>query len=382
MNTNDMPLITLNGTPEQRGYHYGQAAQNLIAAVVQKWRHNLGTYGKNNQTTEPVNADDYLAAFYQQTDYLSAIEQWAPDLLAEVQGIAEGAGQRFEDVLGIQLADEEWIFGLRRGLDKPTEKCTAFAVPDAENGLSYAGQNMDIGSWVDGRQVLLRVMPSVAANGQPTPEALVFSKAGSVGLNGVNAQGLGITCNTLSQLNHATNGLPVSFIVRTVLQQHSIDEAEAFLRRIQHASGQNYMLSSKGDMRCFECCGTSVVRYAPEKYQGRLFHSNHPLVNTDENDFLAPEKRRSDNTVARFDSICHRLGDSEQTLTLADIKAALSAHDNAEHPVSRNANKTGSAIGFTAGSSIYEFSDKPRLHLAAGPPCVTDFKTFDFKTLN
>lgn len=382
MNTHHMPVIELNGTPEQRGYHYGQTARDLIATVIQQWRKNLGSYGKNNQTTDPVNADDYLDAFFQQTDYLSAIEQWAPDLLAEVKGIAEGSGQTFENVLGIQLADEEWIFGLRQGLDKPTEKCTAFAVPDAHNGISYAGQNMDIGSWADGRQVLLRVMAGVNAKGQVIPEALVFSKAGSVGLNGVNANGLGITCNTLSQLNYATNGLPVSFIVRSVLQRQTIDEAEDFLRSIQHASGQNYILSSKGDMRCFECCGTSVVRYAPENNQGRVFHSNHPLVNTDNNNLLPPDKRISPTTIPRLESICGRLGDPNKTPTLDDVKAALSAHDHPDYPVSRNANKTGSAIGFTAGSSIYELSDKPRLHLAAGPPCVTDFLSFDFNTLN
>jgi len=134
-------------------------------------------------------------------------------------------------------------------------------------------------------------------------------------------------------------------------------------------------------MRCFECCGTSVVRYAPEEYQGSVFHSNHPLVNQDECDVLPPEKRRSKNSVARIDSIAHRLGDTSKSITLDAIKAALAAHDDPENPVSRNSNNEGSSIGFTAGSSIYELSAVPRLHLAAGPPCETAFEVFDFKTL-
>ena len=376
MNTHDMPVIELSGSPKARGYHYGKTAKPLIASVLESWLANLGSFAQNSESRQKADPDQYLKDFYRDTDYLSAIKKWAPDLLEEAKGIAEGAEQSFEHILGIQLADEEWIYGLRRGLDKPTEKCTAFGVADGQQGISYAGQNMDIGRWVEGKQVLLRVMPTANA-----PEALVFTKAGSIGLNGVNANGLGITCNTLAQLNEARDGLPVSFIVRSVLQKQSIDEAEDFIRRIPHASGQNYILSSAGDMRCFECCGSSVVRYIPEPDQGRVFHSNHPLVNTDENHLLPPERRRNPNTLARLDSICQRLGENNPSPSLASIKAALAAHDNPDHPVSRNIDQSSSAIGFTAGASIYEFTQPPKLHLAAGPPCETEFLTFEFKTL-
>ena len=374
MKTADIPVIELTGTPRERGRVYGEVARPLIAKMVASWRKGLGTH---HQCVEPIDTDGYLSELLSQNNYLSAIKQWAPDLLEEVKGIAEGSGQTFENILGLQLIDEEWVFGLRRKFAKPTTKCTAFGVPNQANGVSYAGQNMDIPSWVDGHQVLLRIMPT-----DTSPEALIFSIAGNIGgLNGLNAKGLGITCNTLPQLNYSIDGLPVAFIVRTILAQQSIDEAEQFLHSIKHASGQNYILSSPGDMRCFECCGTSVVRYAPEKYQGRVFHSNHPLVNQDECDILPPEKRRSKNSIARFNSICGRLGDIATSLTLDDIKAALSAHDDPENPVSRNTKDDGNPIGFTAGSSIYELGSIPRLHLAAGPPCETAFELFEFKTL-
>ena len=197
-------------------------------------------------------------------------------------------------------------------------------------------------------------------------------------LNGLNASGVGVTCNTLPQLSFATDGLPVAFIVRKILQQNTIGEAEVFLRNIKHASGQNYILSAANDIRCFECSGNTVIRYQPEEYHGRVFHSNHPLVNKDTVNLLPPEKMLSNNTLARFNSISDRLGTHSNSPSLLDIKAALSAHDDAENPVSRNTNQGGSAIGYTAGSSIYEFSDNVRLHLASGPPCETEFLTFEF----
>ena len=375
MKTADMSVIELSGTPRERGRLYGETAKDLIAKAVEAWKADLGNFNQGNASVKTQNPDAYIEEFLSQTNYTKSIQKWAPALLEEVRGIAEGAGQDFQIMLGFQLIDEEWVYGLRRGLDKPINKCTAFGLPNQKNSISYAGQNMDVPSWVEGLQVLLRVMPKDNA-----PEALVFTKAGSIGLNGLNASSLGITCNTLAQLNYATDGLPVSFIVRSVLERSSIEEAEQFLRSIKHASGQNYILSSPEDMRCFECCGTSVVRYAPEKYQGRVFHSNHPLVNPDENNLLPPDKKRNKNTVARLDSISNQLGDMSREMTLKDIKAALAAHDDHENPVSRqiNSNNVSSSIGYTAGSSIYELGATPRLHLAAGPPCETDFKIFEF----
>jgi len=374
METMDMPVIELSGTPRERGRTYGEQARDLIAEVANCWHQDLGGFLKGEAQASESHREAYLKDFLEQTHYISAIQQWAPDLLEEVKGIAEGAGQSLNTILALQMMDEEWVYGLRHGLDKPISKCTAFGIA-AHDGISYAGQNMDVPAWVEGRQVLLRIAAT-----EQTPEILVFAIAGTLGVNGLNATGLGITCNTLAQLSYADDGLPVLFIVRKVLEQQSLDQAEHLLQSVKHASGQNYILSSDNAMRCFECSGSSVVRYIPVNHPERVFHSNHPLVNQDETDLLPIEKRRSPNTLARLASISQRLGDNKQPVTLAAIKAALAAHDDAENPVSRVLGQCtqGNAIGYTAGASIYEFSAPPRLHLAAGPPCETGFDVFEF----
>ena len=374
MKTADTLVIELSGTPRERGQIYGETAKNLIADIVNQWRADLGNFGQDSRNAKPIDTDAYLQDFLAETHYLKAIKQWTPDLLEEVTGIAEASGQRFDDILGLQLMDEEWIYGLRRRLTRPTHKCTAFGIPHQGESNSYAGQNMDVGSWVDGKQVLLRLMPDGESD---SPEGLIFTIAGNLALNGLNANGLGVTCNTLAQLNHSTKGLPVSFMVRALLSKANIKNADTFINSVPHASGQNYILSSHGDMRCFECCGSSVIRYAPEAYQGRVFHSNHPLVNTD---VTQPPLVSSpmENTEARLHAICNRLGHTSKPVTFDEVKAALSSHDDPNNPVSRNTNNEGSSIGFTAGSFIYEFGNKTRLHMAAGPPCETAFEVYDF----
>jgi len=377
MKTADIPVIKLTGTPRERGRIYGEAAKLLIARVVQAWREDLGNFKVGSASVPNSEPNAYLSEFLSKTNYIAAVQLWTPHLWEEVQGIAEGAEQHVDNILGLQLIDEEWVFGLHRNLDKPTAKCTAFGVSMTNNNPSYAGQNMDIPSWVEGYQVLLRVTPTATA-----PEALVFSIAGSIGLNGVNAAGLGVTCNALPQLSHSSDGLPVLFIIRSILEKRTIDEAERFLSEIPHASGQNYILSSRHEMRCFECSASRVDRYAPQYLQGRVFHTNHVLVNPDRSVVAAQVDSKPNSSRARLDSIETRLGNASRTVTLEDAKAALSAHDDPANSVSRviNPHNSTSSIGYTAGSSIYELGDTPRLHLAAGPPCETEFKVFDFKT--
>ncbi|MGX4675854.1 C45 family autoproteolytic acyltransferase/hydrolase [SAR92 clade bacterium H246] len=372
MNTCQMPVIELRGTPRERGRQHGEMLKPQVQGAVNSWLQDLGSFGRNSTTSKPLESKQYLENLFSETNYLKAISHWAPDLLDEVRGIAEGSGQPFEYILGLNLMDEEWIFGRIRNMDRPTDKCTAFAIPGGIEGSGFAGQNMDISSWADGKQSLLRI-----GGHNNAPESLMFTIAGCIGLNGLNASGLGVTCNTLSQLQHAVDGLPVLFIIRKLLEKSNIDEAEQFLRSVRHASGQNYILSTGSEMRCFECCGKSVIRYEPAHLKGRVFHTNHPLINSDISNIPALN-RSSESTFARLNSITQRLGDVSRVIAIDDIKAALSAQDDPDNPVSCDINLGGSSIGFTAGSSIYEFSEPPRLHLAAGPPNKTEFKTYEF----
>ena len=377
MNTSDMPVIELRGSALERGRGYGESVKQSIEAVVESWRADLGNFRLRSDSGFVFNhnPDEYINSFLSNTHYLRGIQRWSPTLLEEVKGIAEASGQDFKTILALQLVDEEWMFGLRKSLVKPTDKCTAFGIPRQQNKVNFSGQNMDMPSWVEGNQVLLRILST-----NDSPEQLVFSYAGLIGLNGLNASGLGITCNTLAQLKGSIYGLPVTFIVRSILDHASLNEAEQFLYSIKHASGQNYIISSPDVIRCYECSATRVVIYEREHQKGRVFHTNHPLVNEDKIDGFSFDETKEDNSRARLLSITNRLDNLHKKLTITDIKSALAAHDDPDHPVSRRkpSEKVTDSIGYTAGSSIYELTVPPKLHIAAGPPCETNFETYIF----
>ena len=373
MQTDLLSIIDLTGSPRQRGRIHGESLRAQIHGLIALHRQFISDFFG-------VDPDVYLARFRDHGDFGPALRRWAPDLLDEVAGMAEGADIDFESMLQHQLIDEEWAFGFyhwRPVVER--NKCSAFAVAAEAGHPAFAGQNMDVPRYIDGGQVLFRITEPDSGR-----VSYVFSYAGLIGLCGMNNAPIGITCNTLNQLRPSRTGLPVAFIVRQVLSCGSVEEARAFVRFIDHASGQNFIVSGRDGAHCFECSAGKVVEFAGEAGGRRLCHTNHVLANDDVGDFdllmrALPEGERLhfSNSKQRYASINGRLGDPSRPVDLAAVKAALSAHDDPQNPVSRTYNDThGSYIGFTAGSLIYDYGAPPRLHVASGPPCSTTYRTF------
>jgi hypothetical protein len=237
---------------------------------------------------------------------------------------------------------------------------------------------MDIMSWTDGFEVLLHIKHQ-----DSSLESFVFTYAGLIALNGLNSRAIGICCNTLLQLDQRSDGLPVAFIVRGVLEKHNYHDATNFVQKIKHASGQNYTIGGPEKVSAFECSANKAVEFVPYEGATRVYHTNHPLVNDDQGIFqevlrkLPPEKRPQSptNSEIRFSSLERRLKDRPKRITVDTAKAILSSHDDPKNPICNHPEEHG---GLTAGCMIYELSEHPTLHLAPGPPCSTEFKTYKF----
>ncbi len=377
MNTSEMKVLTVGGSPRERGRAIGESLREDIHTVMEKHEQaickRLGFPPK-----------DYYAAFDEFSAYLDAVNKWAPALLEEVWGMADGANIEPEKMFRFQLMDEDWFFDSYHYAPqaKVHSKCTAFGVVNQEGSPTYAGQNMDITSYVEDHQVLLRIQYP-----ESDLESLVFTCAGFLVLCGMNNAPLGVNCNTLMQLGCRPDGLPVAFVARSLLEKASFDEAVAFLENTTHAAGQNYTLSTAGRVGSFECSPNKVVEYRPRADGLRVCHTNHPLANDDTGRFeeLAKSKYGSSqvhntNSCSRLASIAARTVNREGIVNLEDLKSALRARDDPDNPVCRDhsTNIEASAIAYTAGSLIYEYGQKVQLHLAAGPPSESDFVSFRF----
>ena len=381
-----LPIVTLTGSALERGRAHGAALRPLIQTHVARWLDWLGA-----NTGEDPRA--YVAALVSQTNFRPVIERWTPGLLEEVRGIAEGAGVDEALIFGLQLPDEEWWFRLDRQLAGARagavgEACSSVGVRPAAGHTPLTAQNMDMPDYMDGLQTVLHLRPSGGApEGEPEPDAYVFTVAGLIALNGVNRAGVSTCCNALTELAHAADGLPVAFVHRGLLAQPSLAAAEAFVRGVPHASGQNYLLGSRERVTAYECSAHAVVEVPAEAGRPNFWHTNHALVNDDlqrsptEFEALPEAVRRSflgsrDNSTARYCAVEDRLRPASGALDVSEVKAILSAHDSPRHPVCRH--KPAHAGWMTIGSTVMTLGEPPALHIAPGPPCSTAFEELTF----
>lgn len=359
----ELRVITLEGSPYNRGLMHGRTLKSEINELVRLWKADLEKEYK-------MKADAFVAKFLKQTDFTRAIKKWTPELLEEVRGIADGSGVDFDTIYAFQLVDEMWA----NGEDIAAEHCTSIGVNKRGENPALVAQNMDIPLFYHGYQTLLHVKHSSGL------ESFVLTAPGLIATNGLNSSAVAITCNTLTQLRPAREGLPVAFIVRGVLERRSLEEAEQFIRGINHASGQNYIIGGAEKAKSLECSAGKVTEYRPYPGADRTYHTNHPLANDDFNPRYVERLNKNNKTLLegayycyRFESVEKRLRDRAKVVDVAAIKETLSSRDweegKGKAPISNSS---------TYACVIMVLSETPTLHIAPGHPHSTAFQTFAF----
>ncbi len=354
-------VLEISGTPRQRGRAYGEGLRPLIAERDRSWRREIETRTK-------ISADDFIEDFLQRTNFIPAIERWTPDLHEEVKGIAEGSGLSYRAILAAQFMDEEWWFQRQY-----RNHCSSFGAAARDGHPALVGQTMDLPNWMDGFQTLLLIRGA-----RPGLDAYVVTAAGMIALMGMNSGGLGVSVNTLMQLNASADGLPVAFITRRLAETPALAEAVNFLQQVRHASGQNYILGDAAGVRDFECSAGRIAEY-PGAADGRIWHTNHPLANRDlRTDLTEPWwERQARDSGCRLEALARRF-EGGSAFTTDKAAALLTSRDHPEFPVSQEI--TDADDGFTFAAMIAELGPKPQLLIAPGAPSRHPFAAFDFDT--
>ena len=356
----ELRVLELSGAGYERGLQHGRQLKVEIAKIVDLWKNDL----RAQSGQEP---DALIKLFLSETAFTPAIKKWAPDILDEVRGIAEGAGQPLETMFAFQLVDEIWVY-----LDaKAAHHCSGLGVVRGGGHPAFIAQNMDLESFRDGFQAVLHI-----AGDGARPEQLVFTSAGLVGVNGVNARSVGIACNTLLQLSACPDGLPVAFVVRAVLASASGDEALKFVREVRHASGQNYIIGVGDRVYDLEASAGKVVEFKPFPDGRFVYHTNHPLINDDLKPWASMDEISLADTKTRLASVRDRLGDDPAAVDEEAIKTILRSKDSPHHPVCRTLQPGPSA--FTFGATIMTLSGTPALDVTMGPPDTNAFVRLRF----
>nr|WP_198151838.1 C45 family peptidase [Kibdelosporangium sp. MJ126-NF4] len=309
--------IEISGEPHDRGRQHGEAAAGQIAAAIEY----------------------YARAFEQQTrlswpDILERAVAWQdligkdyPDMLAEMTGIAEGAGVRLTEIVALNCRGEILY---DTGLSTQNDGCTSFSLagPAAGDGHVYAGQNWDWRHQVRDTVIIVRVVQP------PKPTVIMQVEAGQIGRHGANSAGIALNANGLGGRFDNSVGVPQTVIRRQVLDSSNIADAIGILSRTRAHIASNALLThASGFAIDMETTPGAVFWEYPDK--GLLVHGNHYQAGVPVQ-LAATYRPMSPDSLLRVPQARRGLAAAAVTEKPADVRTAIhtAMSDHLGHPES------------------------------------------------
>ncbi len=211
----------------------------------------------------------------------------------------------------------------------------------------------------------------------------MLSSAGLVAMNGINSESIGVTVNTLMSLNASSEGLPVACVIRGILLKTDKKSALEFLQKVNHASGQNYIIGSVDSVYDYEASASKVVRFIPVANNPSLvYHTNHPISNDDVKPWYQDQLRKVlsgetvSNSSTRFTAIKNRLDIGSPNFSENTIKETLRSKDSEKYPVCIT--YQSDKDGFTFSSIIFTLGKHPTVQLTNGSPDQSEYRLHKF----
>ena len=358
-NTNGLTIVHLKGTAHERGAAYGRLLQQEIAETVSAWRKEL-------ELSFDRDFSMIIQDFFRETNYRAQIETVDPELLEEVYGMSETSGIDFNTLLAFQMSEE--LFTVYKQDNR--RNCTAVGKTRTDSTASILAQNMDPDQFLHDHPVVLHIIPP-----GNEPEQFVFTSAGLLGLAGMNEQGVAVTCMSMSMLNSETAGLPVVSVIRKILLQPGLEEAEVFLNQTSFAIPQCFGLGGPEGVRCFECSANRIEEFYPFKDRDVVLHTNFSIRNRDFNKEFIKLLEQYGKTVddpyfcPRYFLAYDLIEEYNMSLDVERIETILRLPMPELEPI-LNEN--------TLGTLVMELSNKPTLFLSVGHEEGSEFHRLTF----
>jgi isopenicillin-N N-acyltransferase-like protein len=315
------PLIEVSGSARERGQRHGLQAKARIARSIATYARLFAYCGIDWQGAQRLGAG-----------YRDLIGDLDPALLAEIEGIASGAGRKVDEILALNARTEILppsypgephpdrsriaAANIKSGVPDWGE-CTSVAVKPAQSttGTTLLAQNWD---WLGAQRaalVLLRVRDGRGV------ACLTLTEAGMLAKIGLNSRGFGVCLNILRSADDGSRpGVPVHVLLRALLARESVADAVAFASGLSFGASSNVLCAdASGDTAALEFSprGLEVVRGAG----ATLCHTNH---------FLAPASARhqaslapSLSTLPRLERITALTGAHKGKFSPADLQRML-----------------------------------------------------------
>lgn len=341
------PEFEVAGSPRAIGLQIGEAMREQIRGFCEIAMEHV------NRTVR-VSREAALAVA---RESLAFAEDYAPEMVEELRGVAEAADVSLDDVMLLQVRNQLQPEG--------AEGCTSLSA--CGPGTRMVAQNWDNDPALDEFTVVLTRKPA------GKPALTTIGQAGLIGYVGFNDRGIGLCLNTLPASSRRA-GVPHYFLVRAIYEADSLDSAVDAVRRATRAIPANVMLMTPQGPADLEITidDIRVLTGAPDN--NMVTHTNHCL-----HPELAPINDQFPELIqshARLTRIRELVDSNEKGITVEQLEDALRDHQDYPRSICRHANDDP-MHGFwnTVFSVIIEPADR-QMWITRGTPCDHPYERY------
>lgn len=363
-----LPHIEAKGTHRQVGRQIGEAGRGLVHRELAYYEEQF-----------PLLAGFSFAECVERARvFLKPSEEFAPQIVDQLRGLAEGAGVPF-DVLFALNCNEEFTClpdqpsgpgresasgGSRPSAPTRPEHCTSFAL--RAGGRTVAGHNED---WYPGDIGFLAVRHVTLKSGA---SYLSVGPPGNLPITGVTSHGFSSCANTVYSLDLGV-GVPTNLLLTSLLECRSLDDMRDRIAAAPRVRGANHLLADAGG-RIWDI-ETTATKLAWIDGGACFAHTNH---------YVTPELAPQDATtsVGTFkrrqraeELLTAGLEAGEDPVSLG--QAVLRDHANAPLSICAHWDDDDPSLdqSVTTASMVWEPAEGA-VHVAAGQPCEHEYVTY------
>ena len=344
------PEMEVQGDPVELGRGVGEAAREQIGGFVDLTLERLDRF-------DPVSRDAALAIAKRSFEHVA---EYAPRLLEELRGMAEGARVGEQELMLLQVRNQL--------TPADREGCTSFAVSPAVCAEHHAvvAQNWDNDPALDPFTIVITRRPA----GKPAHMSL--TQAGLIGYIGFNEAGVGLCLNTLQAPSRA-RGVPHYFIIRKILEATSLDAVIEAVQRAERAIPANIMLTTPEGPADLEVT-LDDIRVLRNGDSGIVTHTNHcihPALRCFNDQF--PELMQSHDRLRRIDELFRSTG---RPVGVPAMQEMLRDRKGAPRSICRWPSSDAETGHLASVFSVLIEADGGCMHVTRGNPCEAPYETY------
>ena len=356
------------------GRQYGEQAKERVLSSVAAYA----------EVFEHYTGWDWATVRREAARFEAPIADFRPDYLAEMRGIAEGAGLDLLDVLAINVRTEVML-RRRRGQEGDRWRWPAWAPPWRVQRVRRRRPSTP--AWPDADRpdsTSLRMPPIPSSCSRPARTTAPTSsvvEAGLLAKAGMNSAGLGVVTNALVTADDTgAPGLPYHLMLRAILDSTTVSDALTALQEGFRSSSANYLITHESgvavDAEAAPGDFSRLYFIFPDPGNGVLLHTNHFVA--DQFDRLDVSVWAMPSSPVRLQRLLTSIG-AMPSHSLDAFRTLLSDHADYPSGICCHPDPRAEPLdqARTVTSVLMDLNAR-RMWLADGNPCTTPYRELDY----